>query len=64
MLKFLVMSFDLRCRGVSIGGLSIEVSFKVTAVNILVTIMIISFAGQAFALRSEPHLCGVVQLTA
>ena len=57
-------NFDLRCCGVSIDGLSMEVSFKVTGVFILVTIMIISFAGQAVALRSGPHLCGVVQLTA
>ena len=55
---------DLRCCGVSIGVLSVEVSFQVTVVNVLITIMIISFAGQAVALRSDPHLCGVVLLTA
>ena len=58
------MSFDLRCRGVSIDELYEEVSFDVTAICVLVTNRIISFAGQAFALRSEPHLCGVVLLTA
>jgi hypothetical protein len=63
-MKFSMTSSNLRCCRVSIGVLSVEVSFQVTVVKVLVNIMIFSVAGQAFALRSEPHLCGVVLLTA
>ena len=64
-LEFFGDEFDLRCCRVSIDG-AVRGSELQRISDMCVNNYYdnYSLAGQAFALRSEPHLCGVVLLTA